>query len=354
MSQRSRIIQAEAIEVAGQDYRSAVAAELAGRPSDEHWRRVARVLARAHVLIGLEGIADGSNEASRLGASLPEPGPPPSEAPLTFAEPGLSASFEAGPFVEAVRDFEGRVPRLAEEVAALTRQGLSVSEAVVVAERAGAALGALSKAGAVQAATGGSFFVTGVDGASLIDLRRLLAEVIRGDVTADAAGKMVGVGLSEFAQRARMQAGVNLTNGRLQTIFRNNLSQSYNSARAAVLTKPEVRRAIPLMMLMEIRDRRTRGNPTGIYRDRGFHWQMHKYVGTVEDFDRLGLRPPNGHNCRGSLRGVSVHEAKRSGWVTGEGELDRGALDAYNGARLAIISRGDYPDPGFLSVAGAA
>ena len=68
---------------------------------------------------------------------------------------------------------------------------------------------------------------------------------------------------------------------RLETIYRNNLGSSYNEASARILEEPDVHEVIPLVMLNEIRDRRTRGNPNGLYPDRGFHWQMDGFVGTM-------------------------------------------------------------------------
>lgn len=344
---------AAGIREAASDYRAGVAAQIEGLPGDVHWNRVEKILARAYVLAGLVGLEAAARQARRHGAEL-DMGP---EEPITTPEGfrreddaagALEAAFEPGPFFEAIEGFEGRVPMLAREVRELAEQAQNFSAAVMNGERRHAASVALGRSGIAQMATSGTFFVTGADKTTIINLKALLGEVIRGDVTADAAGRILGVSLGEFASRAKLAGAVNLTNNRLQTIFRNNLSSAYNDAQARILSSGAVRKALPLMMLEEIRDRRTRGNPTGLYPD-GFHWQMNGYVGTAEDFRSLGLTPPNGHNCRASVRGVTFGEAKRRGWIDDDGDLDLQAIRDYNGERAAIIGRGDYPDPGFLA-----
>jgi hypothetical protein len=93
-------------------------------------------------------------------------------------------------------------------------------------------------------------------------------------------------------------------------------------------------------------DSRTRGNPTGIYRDDGFHWQVDGYIATMEDIVRQDCVPPCGHNCRAQLVPVPWSRAERLGLVSG-GTVDWSALRDYNAARQTYIDKGLYPDPGF-------
>lgn len=101
-----------------------------------------------------------------------------------------------------------------------------------------------------------------------------------------------------------------------------------------------------LWEIREIMDSVTRGNPSGVYRDDGFHWQVNGYMATMEDIVRQNIVPPCGHNCRAQLVPVSWTRAERLGLVS-DGTIDWAALRAYNAERQGYIDRGQYPDPGF-------
>ena len=88
-------------------------------------------------------------------------------------------------------------------------------------------------------------------------------------------------------------------------------------------------------------------------RSRDHHAAMDGYINFVEYIDQLQLRPPNGYNCRGTVRVVSWTEAKRLGLVDND-QVDSEALKRYNGDRQGYIDRGEYPDPGFSKVYRAA
>lgn len=329
-----------AIEAATPAYLAAVAAEIDGHHADDAWQRVAAIIGRAHVLINLEGIADAVRLVRMTGNGAADMFQRP-EDPFESLEPGA--------FDEAIREFEGRVPRLAETARRLAAEGLERGGAIVAAERAGEAMRAMSASGLVARVMGGSFFVTGADKTTIVNLKALLAEAIRGGVSVDEAGKIIGVPLAEFVDRAQLAGAANLAKARLQTIYRTNLASAYNEAQGRVLEAPAVQPFVPLVMRTEIRDRRTRGNPSGLYPDAGFHWQMHGYVGTMDEFRQRGIVGPCGYSCRGGIRGVSRAEAARHGWVDDEGRLDTEAIARHNGARTAILDRGDFPDPGFLA-----
>lgn len=103
----------------------------------------------------------------------------------------------------------------------------------------------------------------------------------------------------------------------------------------------------PLWEIREIMDQRTRGNPAGIYRDDGFHWQVNGYVNTIQEIVRQGCIPPCGVNCRARLHPVSYALAARRGFVRDDGSVDFDAVRTYNGDRQRYIDAGLYPDPGY-------
>ena len=339
-----------AIEAAGRAYREAVADTVEGKPSEQRWRVVARVMAQAQVLAGLFGLAHSARQLGLLGQEQQMSEQRITEGEVETFAAELETGFEPGMFVDAVRQFENRVPRLRSEVGRLIQKAKANARAVVNAEATGV-LGVLARQNGIAAqVVSGSFFVSDVDGQTVVNLRTLLAEAIRGDVSADEAGRLIGVPLPEFIDRAQLAGAADLTRSRLQVIYRNNISSAANEGQAEQLSRQEVRQIIPLVEISEIRDRRTRGNPGGINK-RGFHWQMDGLVGTISDIRDAGLVPPNGHNCRATLRGIPMAEAKRRGFVNEGGVVDSEAIARHNGERVDIIRRGDYPDPGFASAA---
>ena len=315
------------------------------------WNEFALAFARAQVLASLYGRARAARQARLLGVEMPFDDQEVDENVARFQR--TKVEFEPGPFLEAVRGFADKVPRLRPEVNELVNRARAQAQAIVEAEQAGVVDLLAARSPLVDRAVRGSFFVTGADKTTTVDLKALIAQAIRGQVSVDEAGEMVGLNLSQFVEEAQLAGASNLTKFRLQTIYRNNLSSAYNDAQVRVLDSEPVRRLVPLMQLTEIRDRRTRGNPNGFYPDKGFHWQMNGFVGTIDDFRRLGIVPPNGHNCRGGLRALSLAESRRRGFVTAEGVVDRAAVDRHNGERLAILRSGQYPDPGFKELRAA-
>lgn len=314
-------------------WREAVACSIQDRPCPDAWAALQRILTRSLVLLGLEGQARAHRQAG-----LRQP-------PATFAEVAeLLPDLEPGPFLEAIEQFEGRIPNLADVVHRMIRHAQATSAEVIAAEMKGAKAAILARSALAKRWLAGQFFVTGVDKTTVIDLRDLMAEAVRGAGTEEVPG----LDLVPFIDRAQLSGAASLTRARLETVWRTNLSSAFNEGQVEVLEEPAVQEVMPLLMLNEIMDRRTRGNPNGLYPDRGFHWQMNGFVGTAEDFRRYSLVPPGGYQCRAGTRGVSVTEARAEGWIDAGGSIDRVAIAAHNGLRLAIVERGDYPDPGFL------
>ena len=353
-SQReSREIIAAAVGVARDPYLRAIAAEIEGLPAAVYWHDFRGVLGRAIVLSQLVGLAASTKQAKLLGADLPFDDQAIAQQDVDrFVR--VEPLFEVGAFLEAIRGFDDRVPRLRTHVERLIRGAQALSTSIAESEQAEVVNLLATRSGLVQQVVRGSFFVTDADETTIINLKSLLADAMRGGISTDEAGELLGVSLPDFIDQAQVSGAVNLARARLETIYRNNLNSAFNEAQVDALRGQQIRRIIPLLMLNEIRDRRTRGNPNGINADRGFHWQMNGFVGTAEEFDQFGITPPNGHNCRGGVRGLSATESKRMGFVDDNGELNIEAIRTHNGDRLRILQQGLYPDPGFQTVGVAA
>ena len=321
-----------AIEVAQTSYANAVAAQILGEDDREHWSEFEKVMRRAYILSTLVGESDVYERALRVGSRLSFDDADVANDLRTF-DKKVELTLEVGEFDEAVQSFDTRVPRLRSEVERLRREAQSVSSGIAQAEKT-QILNSLSKS---SVAINQSFFMTGIDDVAVLSqIKQAVADAIRGDIR-----------LVDFIDRAELEGARNLTRARLETVYRNNLSSAFNEGRVNALSSAEVQKTIPLVMLVEIRDRRTRGNPAGLYPDRGMHYQMHGYVETLENMRNKGIIPPNGHNCRGGIRGIPRFEAEQKGWVDKQGNVNLEAIRRHNGDREGILLRGDYPDPGW-------
>ena len=337
-----------------QTYLQAVAAELLGEDAVEDWRAFRDMLARAYVLAGLLGLDAAWRRLRGLGASPPPPDRRPLD-PATFQRERFDFSeiVSIEEFYEAVEGFRERVPVLRDEWDRLVQAASALSRQVAEAESAEAITALGERSIAINRALREAFFASDVDLGVIVNLKELVAEAIVGGLSAvtDERGKLVvqGVKLPEFIQRAELAGAQNLTEARLETIYRNNLRHAFNEGQVRALTSIEAREVAPLMFLSNPRDRRSRGNPTGLYPDQGFHFQMHGYVNTADEFIRLGIVPPNGHNCRCGIRPVTTFEAFRLGITDRDGNLLPDGLTKHNGVRQNVIDRGDYPDRGWIS-----
>jgi hypothetical protein len=343
---------AKAVEAARPEYRRFIAALIEGDRAEagRAGRRFFVLTARSLLLADLAGRAD-------VWDSLPRPATFRKEASYVSGL-GLSVTADpdtsrilVGPYLAAVRRFESRIPRLRVDVDRLSRASMRTA-AAILARETDAALPILAKRSvALREAIERSFWVSDVDEPVVHDIKGIMADVIRGTPPAKEGEKS----LPDFIDRARAAGAQNLTDARLETIYRTNLMAANGEARAATLADPDVKRVQPLSMILEVRDRRTRGAPGGTYRGKGsanpgYHYQMHGYINTIEELRRLDLVPPNGYNCRGQLRGVPTNEARRLGLLDAEGKINVAAVREYNGERQSIVDRGLYPDPGFRRI----
>lgn len=330
-------------------HRAALAAQVRGEPEDaeEAWERYADALANALTLSAMSGEAEAHKSARKQGAEW-EPEEWPTERPEQFAV--ARASFEVGPFWEALRRFRGRIPRSWATAQRIRREMDRLAKRIARSESRSAIRDLRRRLEALRDVMEGTFRVKGATAAQARRLQELIAQAIESKTIPKA---LKTGALSAFVRRAQVEGIVGMTSARAETVYRTNVASAYNEATVDAMSGPDVARWAPLLRLVEIHDRRTRGAPGGVYkrkgqsRNPGSHWQMDGYIATAEDFRRQGLVPPNGFNCRGSLVPVTYDEAVSMRLVKRDGSLDRAALARYNATRQQIIDRGDYPDEGF-------
>ena len=244
----------------------------------------------------------------------------------------IEPSFEVGVNVAALDDLAGRVPMVRSAVDQMEAMAKSLAEEIIVSERAGVLPFMESTSKGVQAALKNVFWVSDVDHNVVVNIQHLLADAIRG-VMPDKA-----LSLPEFINHAKLEGAANLTDARLETIFRTNVSTAANEGVMAVLRDPVAVDLFPLAMITEIEDDRSRPH----------HAAMDGYISTPGEIDRLHLRPPNGYNCRGSLIKIAWDEANDLGLLDDTGKPDMIALKRHNSPEQeGLIAAGTYPDEGF-------
>tara|TARA_R100000664_G_scaffold30719_1_gene43601 strand:+ start:12238 stop:14067 length:1830 start_codon:yes stop_codon:yes gene_type:complete len=241
--------------------------------------------------------------------------------------------FAPEPFQEAIDLFEDRVPMLAHNVPHIAEIARQQAAEIAMAERMGVVAKLDAQSNAISKALGQAFWVSDVDMPTTIALKDLIGQALRGVMPDER------MTLPEFIDRAWLEGAQDLTAARLETVYRTNLQTAYNEGHMSSMRSQEVKDVAPLAMIVEIQDPRSRDH----------HAAMDGYINTVEYFDRMQIAPPNGFNCRGTVRVVSWTEAENLGLVGDDGEIDWKALERYNGNRQGYIDRGEYPDPGFTS-----
>ena len=315
-------------------YIEAVAATIEGSPS-EAWRDFEVVTARAILLSYLVGIAQTFEEAE-IAADQFEPDKV-AYAKIDWPLDVGFDEFRVEPFEEAIRLFDERIPMLASNVPKLAQIAKAQAAEIAMAEKLGVVAKLDGQTNAISQALGTAFWVSDVDQPTTIALKDLISQAVRGVLPDER------LSLPEFIDRAWLVGAQGLTASRLETVYRTNMQSAYNEGHMSTLRAPEVKKVAPLVMIVEMQDPRSRDH----------HAAMNGYIHTVEEFDRRQLSPPNGYNCRGTVRTVSWTEAERLGLVDND-QIDFDALKRYNGNRQGYIDRGEYPDPGFTKVYRAA
>lgn len=348
MTEIERIYRQGIAEV-GRWYRAALAAQVREEPEDaeEAWERYGEALARVLLLSSLSGAARAHAASKAQGADW-EPEDWPEDKPAKFAV--AKPSFTVGTWWEAVRKFRGRIPLAWSEILRIRAETQSLANRIAITENKRALKEMAQRLDGLKAVLSNAFRMKGATYKQAERIQSLIAQAIESRTTPKG---LKTAALSKFIRRAQVEGIIGMTSARLETVYRTNVASAYNDATVDAMEGADVARWAPLLRLVEIHDRRTRGAPGGVYkrkgqsRNPGSHWQMDGYIATAEDFREQGLVPPNGFNCRGSLEPVTRDEATAMGLVKRDGSLDRNALRRYNARRQQIIDRGEYPDPGF-------
>lgn len=139
--------------------------------------------------------------------------------------------------------------------------------------------------------------------------------------------------------------GFKVAQDRMATDYRTALMDSFNAG--SYQRMQESKAVIPVYMLSEIKDRRTRGNPHGLYPDAGPHYQMDGFCAVSDDPIWGLVWPPNGYNCRADVIALTYPECQKRGWIKDDGTLDRQKIHNQFVKQRRFVESGEYPDKGF-------
>lgn len=330
-------------------YLKAIAAEVVGdkTKSKKLWKQYGEILSQVLTLTVLHGEVVAYSTAKQAGLEW-EVTDFPEDKPKTFAK--TSVGFKVGDFWAAIWGFKKKIPRSWATVQRARKEMKELSEKIAKAESANALKNISKRMQTLESVVNGSFVVKGATQQQVIKLKFLVADAIIHKKMPEGLRRG---GMAKFITRAQTENIVGMTTARLETVYRTNVSSAYNNATAKVLENPALQKWSPLVKLVEIHDRRTRGAPSGVYAAKGqsansgYHWQMNGYVQTAELMKSQGLIPPNGYNCRGGLIPFTKYDAKNLGLLNSDGSVSQAKLNAYNGIKQSIIDKQLYPDEGF-------
>ena len=330
-----------------ESYREAVASAIEGTDNFEAWGCVYHALAKAILSAWLASAAKTAEDIPECEVTkilyAKEGSKPKINKKHSFAKKpdafdelfeqfDIKPDFEVAPNLQALADLEGRVPMVRVQVPEVEGMAWRLAEEVVAAERANIIPIMEKSSKAMQSGLRRAFWVSDVDAETVINLQELLADAIRG-VMPDKT-----LSLPEFIDHAKLEGALNLTDARLETIFRTNVMTAANEGVMSVLRDDDAKDLYPLVMISEIDDDRSRPH----------HALMDGYMTTPGEMDRLQLRPPNGYNCRGNLIKVTWDEANDMGLLDDAGNVDMVSLRKKNEPEQeALIVAGIYPDKGF-------
>lgn len=294
-------------------YRRAVRDWIDGDPLSPAWEELRELWSR-HLLASM--LLGAASQSRRLIASglIPKPSDDPIVlVPVEFSAEAAIESAATASILDMLNSFVGEIPDLNRRAPELIR---------AASERAG------------------SFTIAGRDRMPKL-IERLIGLGSEGSVLPEELPDPAAMirRLLDDRKASDAIAGV------LDTEVRTSMMGGFNSAgRREITLHADI---MPVMVLDEIRDRRTRGNPSGMYPDSTPHYQMDGFTAATDDpvWDRI--TPPNGYNCRGSVRGVTLAESREKGWIREDGSVDREKLRRRHARQWSIIERGEYPDPGF-------
>ena len=315
-------------------YIEAVASTIEGKPNGQAWHDFEVVMSRVFMLTQLLGVSKVVEEAEIAGGHFEydnqkeEYGKKDTDWPV---DTGMD-DFFVEPYWEAIDLFEDRVPMLRDNAVEMMNQARENAKEIAKAEKMNIEANVDPISRSVGEALNKPFFVTGADQSTIIDIKQVLANTLRGVSNDEYAS------LPEFIDIVQQMDGAQgLTAAHLETVFRTNMSTAFNEGNAAAYRSKEVKDIAPLIMLTELDDDRSRPH----------HASMDGYVNTSEYFDANNLHPPNGYNCRGGTEIVTWEDAESMGLVGRDAELDWSAINQRNKYKQWLITSGRYPDPGF-------
>lgn len=330
-------------------YLKAVAADVRGdkEKSKKLWVQYGEILSQVLTLTVLHGEVVAYVTAKRAGLEW-DVTDFPDEKPKTFAK--TTIGFGVGDFWAAIWGFKKKIPNSWKTIQRARKEMDELSKKIAKAESANALKDISKRIETLQQVLNGSFVVKGATREQARKLKSLLADAITHKKMPEGLRRG---GMAKFITRAQVEGIVGMTAARLETVYRTNVSSAYNNATATVLENPALQIWAPLVKLVEIHDRRTRGAPNGVYAAKGktsntgYHWQMNGYVQTADLMKSQGLIPPNGYNCRGGLIPFTKYDAEKLGLLNSNGTVSQAKLNAYNGIKQTIIDQKLYPDEGF-------
>lgn len=315
-----REIERRAVAVAAEAFRLAIAKQLAEREDEGEWDSFIDALAILLASRWTRGIAS-IIRAGSLAISGPR------------AAPIAGTAAEVG---DALRRWTPLRPSGLPNASAEIERWRARARTVAQDERDGALRSLADGSEAMRIAVERPFVATDTTLRQRIALRNIIADWLSERKTQRTRdGELREAGIGEIITKAHVEAAVDLTDARLETIVRTNALTAQADGQREAMRDPVVRRFVPLMRWSATLDSRTRVT----------HRAMHGYVGTVEDFEALG--PPAGFNCRCALIGINLADALDAGLVDADGVPDRAAIAKHNGRRQALIDSGQFPDPGF-------
>ena len=341
-------------------YRAALAAQVRGEDDPALWDAFSEAASALLLASWLSGAA-GTVRRAKIPKDALE-GIIDGKEPMAFAaQPALSLEGFGAKWMRPVANwFRRRVPISRKEWEVLVEAARRSAQDVGAHERENALVdlrkrspildsllrGVVSRPNKPDGVTSvkrivtGTFFVTGMTPSQTAQVQELIARVIEERPGKSTVGKLIKtMNLGDFVTTTQAVTGTELTSARLQTVLRTNTNRAATEGAAEVLRDETVQAFVPLVEYSATKDRRTR--PT--------HLAMDGYVGTMQDFDRMGIAPPTGYACRCGLIPVSAAEAIDRGFTRPNGTLDYAAIRRHNGARQKLIDARQIPDPGFVN-----
>jgi len=342
-------------------YRRAIAEQVRGNDEDAAWQafgEAASALLLASWLFGARGMIDKAKIPDEAVEGMVEDGEPPMVTKFDRGVPLSTEGFGSKWMTGITSWFRQRVPisrqswELLIEAARLSARDVTSHErqtALADMRRRSPILDSLLR-GVTRNPSGGmtsvkrivddTFFVTAMDARQTKQVQELIAQVIEEKPTKSVVGKRIkAMNLGDFVTTAQVRTGTELTTARLETVLRTNTNRALTEGAAEVLREPKVQAFVPLAQFSATKDNRTRDT----------HRRFDGYVGTMDDFDRIGCSPPVGFNCRCALIPVPLARAIKEGWVRPNGTLNREAINRHNGRRVNLLQSGKIPDPGFVN-----